>query len=127
MVVNFKYDVDELEEMFSRYDKAEDVINDVLHKFGAELIKKEISNILPVSGRHWRGKAKAAKSAKPFNQLNRNLTVIVKSKSKYNYLYFPDDGSNTIRHFGNQRFMEKGAENASDEIIDTILDRLVRS
>lgn len=127
MVINFKYDADELEEMFSRYDKAEDVINDVLHKFGAERIKNEISSILPVSGRHWRGKAKAAKLAKPFNQLNRNLTVIIKSRNKYNYLYFPDDGSNTIRHFGNQRFMEKGAENASDEIIDTILDRLVRS
>ena len=127
MVVNFRYDLAELEEMFSQYEHAEDVINSVLHKEGAERIKKEIINILPVSGRHWRGKAKAAKYAQPFTQKDGNLSVTIKSRGKYGYLYFPDDGSNTIKHFGNQKFMQRGAENATDSIVDTILDRLVNT
>lgn len=120
-------DMKALEEVFKEYEHVEDVVNDVLHKEGAERIKRDIISILPASGRHWRGKAAAAKSTQPFEQKNGNLEVEVKSKSRYNYLYFPDDGSNTQKHFGNQQFMIKGAERSSDYIIDKILERVVRS
>lgn len=33
-------------------------------------------------------------------------------------LYFPDDGSNTVHHMGNQHFMQHGAENSLGAIAD---------
>lgn len=103
----------------------EGVVNNVLHDIGGQEISENIKRILPVSGRTWSGKAPAAKTSQPFQQINSNLSVTVKSKSRYNYLYFPDDGSNTKHHVGNQQFMITGADNSSDFIINTILDDLV--
>lgn len=108
-------------------DGAEDVINDVLQGYGAEKIKEEIHLILPESGRTWKGKKAAAKSVDPFIEVGDNLSVTVKSKSAYGYLYFPDDGSSTRKHVGGQEFMWRGALAAQGDIIDKCLDRLVAS
>lgn len=106
-------------------DQAENIINEIIWNQGATLIQRNITNILPVSGRTWTGKAKSAKSSKPFQNKSENLGVVVKTKSKYNYLYFPNDGMNTKNHRGNQQFMKKGAENSTDTIVDMIVSEIL--
>lgn len=133
MAVTFKLDAeqfDALQNAIRQYpENAERTINDVLHNEGGMLINDEIMRLLPSSGRTWRGKRKPAKQAKPFSQLNENLSVTVRTVHAYNYLYFPDDGTNTKRHIGykgNPRgFMFKGAENQTGEIIDRCINRLI--
>lgn len=102
------------------------IIDDVLHKQGGKLISDEIMNLLPQSGRSWKGKKKAAKSAQPFTQEDRSLSVTVRTKSAYHYLYFPDDGTNTKNHKGEQYFMIRGAENQSEKIIDLCVGELIK-
>lgn len=100
-------------------------INNVVHGYGAELIQTNITNILPVSGRTWNGKKRGAKSGKPFRNIKENLGIVVKSKTNYNYLYFPDDGSNTQKHAGNQKFMQRGAEASIDNIKNKIIEQII--
>lgn len=52
------------------------------------------------------------------------LSVTIKTVSTYNYLYFPDDGSNTKKLAGNQQFMASGAESASDRIMELCIGHL---
>lgn len=107
--------------------EAENVINTFLWEEGGELIDNEIRTMLPVSGRTWKGKAAAAKSTDPFKkETGKNLQVRVYTKGKYHYLYFPDDGSDTIHHAGNQQFMFDGASQKSQEIGDKILEKLIK-
>ena len=105
-------------------------VDDVLHNEGGKLINDEIMRLLPASGRKWSGKKAAAKSTQPFTQLDGPLSVTIATKSAYNYLYFPDDGTNTKRHIGYKgkprEFMMKGAENKTGEIIDRCINRLIR-
>ena len=100
-------------------------INDVLHGEGAALIQRNIENILPVSGRKWNKKKKAASAAKPFEHRDSLLAVTIVSKSYYHYLYFPDDGENTKRHAGGKHFMMRGAEESEDRIIEMCLGKLL--
>lgn len=121
-----------LERAMQNYgDQAGRAVDDVLHNEGGKLISDEITRLLPVSGRKWKGKKTAAKQAQPFMQENGSMSVTVKTKSAYNYLYFPDDGTNTKRHIGykgNPReFMMHGAENQTSEIIDRCINRLIRT
>lgn len=121
-------DMDEFTKMMDQYgDAAKKVINDVLHEEGAEVIKKEISRLLPSSGRRWKGKGAAARAVMPgkFDQDEELLAVTIAARGKYHYLYFPDDGSNTKRHVGNQQFMHRGAEKASPKVIELCLGRLI--
>ena len=63
----------------------------------------------------------------PFTEnTGEELAVTIKTKPKYDYLYFPDDGSNTRRHVGNQQFMRRGAEKSRDRIIDICVGRLAQ-
>lgn len=105
-------------------------VDDVLHNEGGKLINDEIMRLLPASGRKWSGKKPAAKSTQPFTQLDGTLSVTIATKSAYNYLYFPDDGTNTKRHIGYKgkprEFMMKGAENKTGEIIDRCINRLIQ-
>lgn len=114
-----------LENTLKNYEgDAEKRINEVLWNEGGDIIEERINKLLPVSGRTWRGKKKAAKFAEPFTRTQENLAVIVKTKSAYNYLYFPDDGTNTRKHAGEQYFMHGGAIDAQDEIIDRCIVKL---
>lgn len=125
----FNLDTSGLERITDIFEKYEETglrtINDVLHGEGAEAIKENIIRILPVSGRHWRKKKAAAKNAAPFTaKTDQMLSVTIVSRKPYNYLYFPDDGSNTKHHAGNQHFMKHGAEKASEKIIDLCIGKL---
>ena len=105
------------------------IIEDFLKNEGATLIMENILGLLPQSNRRWRGKAPAASSTMPFEVRPKEsdiLSVTVGTKYKYHYLYFPDDGSNTRHHAGEQHFMERGAEAASDEIIKRCIDALIK-
>lgn len=111
---------------FSDGAVAESIINDYLGGEGGDIIKERIRGLLPVSGRHWKGKKAAAKSTNPFRKTPGNLSVKIHTKGAYHYLYFPDDGSSTEKHYGNQQFMFEGASKSSDEIAEEIINRLIQ-
>ena len=109
-------------------DCAEKVLHDYLDEHAGENIAEKIRMFLPMSGKTWKNKARAARLlpvSSVFTSETNLLEVTVKSRKKYNYLYFPDDGSNTRRHFGNQRFMLAGAEAAENEILDGAIEALL--
>lgn len=107
----------------------EDAINEVLHNEAGQLIHDAVKGLIPTSNRkEWKGKKPPAKTS---NSLlidkNKNLAVTVRTKTAYNYLYFPDDGSNTINHAGNQQFFRKGGESQTEEIVNRCIKKLVNN
>lgn len=100
------------------------IINQVFHNEGVQWVSDEIQRLMPVSGRDWNGKASPAKGSKSLTNEKENLSFTVKTIKKYQYLYFPDDGSNTKRHAGNQQFFERGGEAKQSDIIDRCVLRL---
>ena len=104
------------------------IIDSVLHGEGAEVIKENIARLIPKSGRkRWAKKAPAASTAMPgkFAQDNWQLSVTIAARGRYGYLYFPDDGSNTKKHAGNQQFFRRGAEAATSRVIDMCIGKLI--
>lgn len=127
----FRIDTNEFERLQNAIKNfpgdAETIINEVLHTEGSQLIQDAIRNLMPVSGREWKGKKPAAKDAKSLTDIKGNLFVWVKTTSNYHYLYFPDDGTTTKRHTGNQQFFLKGAEEQQETIIDLCVNKLINS
>lgn len=119
---------DRLQEAIKQFQgNAEQTINDVLHNEGGQLIQDSIKRLIPVSGKSWKGKAAPASSANSLRATNSNLAVWVRSAKKYQYLYFPDDGSSTVNHAGNQHFFYEGAEAVSDDIIERCIEKLINT
>ena len=129
-MARFDMDASEIDRLYTAIENfpgnAEKTINDVFHNEGKEAIQEAIYWLMPMSGKRWKGKAPAARSSKSLTDEPGNLSVTVKSKSKWHYLYFPDDGTNTRRHVGNQQFFAKGAEMRQSEIVDLCLTRLTK-
>ena len=127
-MATFELDAQELDKLQQKMEEygegAARQINDVLHGEGAKEINDQIMRILPASGRRWKGKKAPASAAQPFAQEDGMLSVTIKTVNAYNYLYFPDDGSNTKKHAGNQQFMASGAENASNRIMELCIGHL---
>lgn len=129
----FEFDagsIDDLYEKMVSYGAGSgQIIDKVLRSEGAEEIKKQITRLLPSSGRHWKGKAPAASSAMPgrFDQDNGELSVTIAARGKYHYLYFPDDGSNTRKHAGNKQFMLHGAEAAAPKVVEMCVGKLAEA
>lgn len=104
------------------------VITSQLAEEGLDTIGPAITRLLPASGRRWTTKRTAASSAgyqRVFQATPALCAVTIRTTPAYRYLYFPDDGSNTRRHQGNQRFMLRGAEAAAPQLIDGICSRLI--
>lgn len=122
-----EYDgVDKLIERMQQFGTGSgQIVDGVLHQKAGRMIDQAIMMILPVSGRTWKGKKTAASRTKPFQQTDGSLSVTIRSKTPYNYLYFPDDGSNTKKHRGDQQFMKRGAENEKADIIDLCISALL--
>lgn len=117
--------VDRFAEVLDNYHGyAGRAINDVLWNEAGPMIAESIMPLLPRSGRTWKGKKAPAASTNPFLIMKYTLAVSVKSKNAYHYLYFPDDGSSTRNHVGNQQFMLRGAEDRRDDIIERCIARL---
>ena len=119
--------LDELHQAMENFQgNTEEIINEVLHNDGGQLLPAAIQRLMPVSDvKPWKGKKPNAKNSNSLMQVNENLSVTIKSKKAYQYLYFPDDGSSTKRHAGNQQFFRRGGESQKDEIIDRCIGRLV--
>lgn len=121
-------------EDFERLQKAlenfpgnsEKAINEVLHGEGGALIQESIRRLIPVSGKTWRGKAAPAKTGNSLMLVPGNLSVTTKSTKRYQYLYFPNDGTNTRRHVGNQQFFPQGVEDVEREVVDRCVDNIIQ-
>ena len=103
---------------------SETIINEVLHNQAGQLILDEIKHLMPTSNRKWNGKKAPAKTGSSLMIVNGNLSVTVKTTKNFQYLYFPDDGTNTRNHAGNKQFFLHGAENQTDEIINRCINIL---
>lgn len=128
-MARFEMDVeqfDRLQQAMKNYHgNTERAINDVLHNEGNELFQESIYRLIPVSGKTWRGKKPPAASSKSLTDEKSNLAITVKSAKKYQYLYFPDDGTNTRRHVGNQQFFLRGVEAKQTDVVDLCINRLI--
>ena len=129
-MANFKLNASGIEKlqkaMESYAGNVEESINEILHGEGGTLIHDSVQRLIPASGRKpWNGKVPAANKSKALQNINSNLSVTTTTKKKYQYLYFPDDGTNTKRHAGNQQFFLRGGEAVQDEIVDRCVSRLV--
>lgn len=125
----FKIDASEIDRLQNAIKNfpgdAEKEINTVLHGEGNVLIQDAVRRLMPVSGVTWRGKGRPAKTGNSLTSATGNLYVIVKTTKKYQYLYFPDDGTSTVKHAGEQNFFRRGAESQSAEIIDRCIAKLI--
>jgi len=120
-------DLESLQQSVSRYEgNAENAINEVLHNDAGPLIYGEINPLINPSGRTFKGHSKSSKDSAWPRYDKENLEITVGTKSKWHYLYFPDDGSNTRRHAGNQHFFERGAEKAAPKVVARCLDVLTQ-
>lgn len=128
----FEMDAKELERLHNTIKNfpgvAEQSINSVLYEEAPSIISDAITLLMPVSGANWKGKkgaAKFSKSVKERPSERRNLSIVVGTVQDYHYLYFPDDGSNTTRHVGNQQFFSRGGEASTREVVDRCINRLI--
>ena len=128
--VEFKQEdnLQELQQIISQLpNEGEKIVTNVFHNEGADEIESGIRVLIPESGKKWKKKKTAAKKAKSIKKREKesgNLNVIVGTTNNYRYLYFPDDGENTKKHYGNQQFMKRGAESKSGKIIDICIEQL---
>lgn len=126
----FKTDLSELNDLdayIGEYgDKARRAINDVLHDDAPSAVKKNIIPLIHDSGRKWKGKVAPASRSQPFREEKGNLSLTIKSKPSYGYLYFPDDGSNTRKHAGNQQFMKRGGDQSINRIVELCIKKIIK-
>lgn len=104
------------------------VIDEVLHGEGADRIKRAIPSRIHPSGRKWNGKGKSIAgdpgAGSRLSQDDAPLQVTIAARGALRYLYFPDDGTDTVNHAGDQQFMREGAESEEQSIIDMCMDAL---
>lgn len=123
--INVEENMQVLEDKIKRLkEKGEKIVNETLWNEGGKLIGDSAKGLIHPSGRRWKGKATASTNTKPFTQRKGNLEITLTTKYKYHYLYFPDDGSDTDRHAGEQHFMLRGLNNSSGEITQRCLAKL---
>lgn len=116
-------DFKELENAIREYREGADrKITEYLHTKGYTVLSNSIQNLIPVSNR----RKKHAKNQKVLQDKFKNsvLSVTIGAKSSFNYLYFPDDGSNTKNHAGNKHFFLEGIEKEELQIINDLLEEL---
>lgn len=123
-------DFERLQETIKNYpDRAEKAINEVFRSQEvSDLVYDKIKNLMPKSeGKGWKGKAPHAKDSKSLRSTNENLSLTVRNAKRYQYLYFPNDGTNTKRHRGQQFFFEGGGEAATGDIVDGCIEKIVNN
>lgn len=121
--------IDALHDQMKRYgSNASKVIESALRTDGYDTVNKSIISLLPESGRMWPSRRTApASSTDPFEEIDELLGFTIKSTKEYNYLYFPDDGSNTVHHRGGQQFMKRGADAVMNDLVEMIETKLIES
>ena len=102
-------------------DDAEKVINDCLANEVRDTLINSITNLIPVSNVD----KSHAKTSNPLDaKVRNNLTLWIHTKSKFNYLYFPQMGEGQSRNNSPNDFMEKGINAEYDNVVNMILDKL---
>lgn len=118
-------DLEHLQAWMEAYGKgAAKVVEDTLREC-APKVRDRINLLMPVSGRRFKGHTSGARGTK-WERISSEepLSVTVAANSKRRYLYFPDDGSNTKRHAGNQHFFRRGAEAALPQVVEALAEAL---
>lgn len=115
-------DLEKIQEAIMDFgDEAENVINKCLANEVKNTLINSITNFIPVSKKN----KKHAKTSDPLQgDVRNNLTLYIRTKSKFNYLYFPQNAEGQSRNNPPNDFMEKGINNEYDNVINCILDKL---
>lgn len=104
---------------------AGDIVSGVVHDSGDD-IYREIDPLIHPSGRTFKGHSSSAKGARwQRYETGEPLAITVATTASRRYLYFPDDGSTTKKHHGDQQFMRRGAEAAAPRILEKGIDALI--
>lgn len=114
---------EELEKALAEYSgNTEEAINEVLHSEEINtLAQNAIKTLMPRSNKK---KGRHAKDSNSLGKLDGNLSLTVRATKAFQYLYFADDGTNTRRHIGDQRFFERGGEEVQGDIVQRCIDKL---
>lgn len=125
----FNIETDDFERLLSAMeeygDGALEALNEVIHSSGAD-IYEAIDPLIHSSGRTFKGHSSGAKGSHwQRYDTDEDLVITVGTTGSRHYLYFPDDGSNTKRHYGDQQFMRRGAEAAAPLIIEKGMEALI--
>lgn len=123
--VEISLKVDDLEKIqeaiVSFSDDAENVINECLANEVKDKLITSITNFIPVSNQNKRH----AKTSKPLEgQVRNNLTLWIHTKSKFYYLYFPQNAEGQSKNKSPNEFMEKGIDAEYENVVNTLLDKL---
>lgn len=114
-------DLNKIEEAILEYgENSEKVINDYLNSVAKNKFMAAIKDYMPVSNR----RKIHAKTSNSIDSISYNLALVIKTKSKFNYLYFPQTGEGTSKGKSPNDFMEKGIDKEYDNVINGILDKL---
>ena len=129
MADTFELDADQFDELMQAMqdygDGALEKVSETLRESGEDIYQR-INELIHPSGRKWKGKAGAANvSYWPLIKQDDALSVTVTTKSRYSYLYFPDDGTNTKNHAGMQEFFRRGGESAIPNVIEKCQQALI--
>lgn len=100
---------------------SEDAINQCLENEVKPMLINSIINFIPVSEKN----KNHAKYSDPLQgNLNGNLSLLIHTKKKYNYLYFPQEGEGTSKSHGPNDFMGKGIEQQYDNVVNIMLEKI---
>lgn len=107
-------------------EKAEKLVNQVLHTKGTKEVIQSIIGFIPVSRRN----KKHAKFSNPLKNQNFNLGFEVyakggaaKNKNSFGYLVFPDEGRGSHNPVA-QMFFERGTDRVNERILNDVIEAL---
>lgn len=137
----FELDYQQLRELENRIrqipNQSEEIINETLHTSGIEIVRREVTRLIPVSRRskntQWyrsHGSTKHARDADWSISQKENLGFVIKSKGgaankrgSFGYLVFPDEG----RGQPEQSFTERATGIAVPQILEKLHGNLIEN
>ena len=116
-------DINKINEAITNFEgNAERVINDYLGTQAKEKFIQSITNLIPVAPVN---KRRHAKNSNPLDgKIRNNLTLWIHTKTKFNYLYFPQNAEGTSKGKIPNDFMERGIDAEYDNVVNGILEKL---
>lgn len=124
MKAEFKIDDEQLETYIQKLNAVstkevlEPTINEYLKNSGGRILVEEITKRMPISKR----KKPHAKNSKWHKIQNFNLSVVVSTQQKFDYLKFPNNALGTSKNNMPQYFFEEGGDKASSIITNDLID-----
>lgn len=123
-MVKFKIDISKQEKLVQSLEqmptKSEKIINETLESYGKNKLIDSIKELIPISKRD----KKHARESNPFKTEMINLGIDIKFKKDFRYLIFPDLGIGK-HNLVSQNFTSKGMDNAHDDILNKLLEKLI--